>query len=363
MTADTNLDAQVLAAVGTRVPGVALLVVGPEGVRGSSAVGLADLIAGTPMGTDLAMPWFSMTKLATATTVMRLVERGALELDAPVAPLVPAMRSLRPADWAARITIRHLLQHAGGLANPIPVKWIHAVDQPGPDPDAFLTGLLSKHAKLRFEPGRRSSYSNLGILIVGSAIAQTAGRRYEEVARDEVLGPIGMSSTGYTFTDLPSATGYHPKRSPMRLFLPRWVEGPTSGRWMGLRRFLLDGAAYGGLVGTPEDAARFLRMHLRDGELDGTRLISSETAAEMRRIDKPGRRFDLGLGWFVPENQREADPPFVEHLGGGAGFFNVMRIYPSLGIGAVVMGNSTKYDIDAVAKLALEFAPSSGGVA
>lgn len=359
MMADTNLDARVRAAMGTSVPGVALLVVGPEGVRGSSAVGSADLIAGTPMGTDLAMPWFSMTKMATATTVMRLVERDALELDAPVAPLVPAMRSLRPADWAARITVRHLLQHAGGLANPIPVKWIHPPDQAGPDPDVFLTGLLSKHAKLRFEPGARSSYSNLGTLILGSAIAHTAGRRYEDVARSEVLDPIGMSSTGYSFTEVPTATGYHPKRSPMRLLLPRWVQGPTAGRWMGLRRFLLDGAAYGGLVGSPVDAARFLRMHLRDGELGGTRLISSNTAVGMRRIDKPGRRFDLGLGWFVPGNQREADPPFVEHLGGGAGFFNVMRIYPSLGIGAIVMGNSTKFDIDPVAKLAVEFASSS----
>jgi CubicO group peptidase (beta-lactamase class C family) len=117
----------------------------------------------------------------------------------------------------------------------------------------------------------------------------------------------------------------------------------------------VDGAAYGGLVGTAEDAARFLRMHLRQGELDGTRVISADGAAEMRRIDLPGRRFDLGLGWFVPANQRNADPPFVEHLGGGAGFFNVMRMYPSLGLGAVVMGNATKYDIDAVATLALAF--------
>ena len=41
-----------------------------------------------------------------------------------------------------------------------------------------------------------------------------------------------------------------------------------------------------------------------------------------------GERFDLGLGWFRPSNARDADPPFVEHLGGGAGFFNVIRIYP-----------------------------------
>jgi hypothetical protein len=75
----------------------------------------------------------------------------------------------------------------------------------------------------------------------------------------------------------------------------------------------------------------------------------------MRRIELQGRRFDLGLGWFVPATQRTADPPFVEHLGGGAGFFNVMRLYPSLQLGAVVMGNATSYDVDAVARLALTY--------
>jgi CubicO group peptidase (beta-lactamase class C family) len=126
---------------------------------------------------------------------------------------------------------------------------------------------------------------------------------------------------------------------------------------MSLCRFLLDGAAYGGLVGTPEDGASFLRMHLRDGELNGARLISDEAATQMRTIDKQGRRFDLGLGWFRPRNDRTADPPFVEHLGGGAGFFNVMRLYPSVGVGALVMGNATRYDIDAIAELALRFKP------
>jgi CubicO group peptidase (beta-lactamase class C family) len=353
---EVSLDERIRAAVGGKVPGVALVVVGAEGVRARSAVGLADLVAQAPMRTDLAIPWFSMTKIATATAAMRLVERGLLELDAPVRPLVPAMSALHPAAWAQHITARHLLQHGAGLANPIPVRWIHPAETPGPDPDQLLTRLLSKHAKLRFPPGSRSSYSNLGTLTLGAAIARVTGARLEAVLRDAVLEPVGMAATGFAYAaGAPAATGYHPRRNPMRLLLPRWVNGQASGRWLGFRRFLLDGAAYGGLVGTAEDAARFLRMHLREGELDGTRVLSAEAAAAMRRIDLQGRRFDLGLGWFMPAAQRDADPPFVEHLGGGAGFFNVLRLYPSLGLGAVVMGNATSYDVDAVARLALAF--------
>ena len=71
-------------------------------------------------------------------------------------------------------------------------------------------------------------------------------------------------------------------------------------------------------------------------------------------IPRPSRpQYDLGLGWFRPASQRGADPPFVEHLGGGTGFFHLIRIYPAQTVRIVVMGNTTNYDIDAVARLAL----------
>ena len=139
----------------------------------------------------------------------------------------------------------------------------------------------------------------------------------------------------------------------MRFMLKRWVIGPPLGRWISLNRFLLDGQAYGGLIGSVTDAARFVQMHLRDGELNGVRILDTDSCLKMRDIRVPGKRFDLGLGWFRPSNARGAEPPFVEHLGGGAGFFNVIRIYPTRGVGVAVMGNATKYDIDAVASLAI----------
>jgi CubicO group peptidase (beta-lactamase class C family) len=109
-----------------------------------------------------------------------------------------------------------------------------------------------------------------------------------------------------------------------------------------------DGAAYGGLVGSVADAARFAQMHLRDGALDGQRIISAASAARMRNIRVPGRRYDLGLGWFRPRHARRAQPAYVEHLGGGAGFWNAMRLYPDLRLAVVMMGNATRYDHDAI---------------
>jgi CubicO group peptidase (beta-lactamase class C family) len=352
----TDLERQARNALRDKAPGVVVVVVGPEGVRARTAVGIADLISDVPMTTGAAMPWFSMTKIVTATTAMRLSERGILDLDAPIHPYVPAVGSLRPGELGpahhappSAPTRRWTPESDPGQVDP-------PAEEAGPELDPLLDRLLQKHWKLRFEPGTKSSYSNLGTLTLGAAIARLTGSRFETVVRDEVLGPVGMSSTGFTYpSDTPGATGYHPRWSPMRFLLPRWVIGDSSGRWVGLRPFLLDGAPYGGLVGTPDDAARFLQMHLHDGELIGVRVISTDAATAMRRIDLPGRQYDLGMGWFRPADGRSADPPFVEHLGGGAGFYNVVRLYPTVGVGAVVMGNATKYDVDAIASLALDF--------
>jgi CubicO group peptidase (beta-lactamase class C family) len=148
---------QIRSLAGHGVPGVAVLVAGPEGVRAAGAAGLADVAGQVPASPGMVCPWFSMTKIVTATAAVRPAERGMLDLDALAFGLVPALRQVQPAGWARRITARHLLSHSAGLANPIPVRWVHPAGTPAPDPDGFLGGLLARHGKLRFEPGTRSS--------------------------------------------------------------------------------------------------------------------------------------------------------------------------------------------------------------
>ena len=343
-----------------RPPGIAVAVVRPEGAEMALGAGKADLAHGVAASPAMVCPWFSMTKIVTATAAMRLVERGQMDLDEPLLPHLPQLERLKPSGSARRITARHLLMHSAGFPNPIPIRWIHRPDAPPVNQDAFLDHLLSAHSKLRSEPGERTGYSNLSTLSLGVAMASLTGTPLLQIVQNEVLGPLGMHDTGFSYTEQMSAraaTGYHPRTSPMRFLLPKWVIGEPSGRWLSLERFVLDGQAYGGLIGSLEDAARFLRMHVADGELDRVRILEPKTAREMRDITLSGRRFDLGLGWFRPATKRTADPPFVEHLGGGAGFFNVIRIYPIRSVGVAVMGNATKYDIDAVAELALSTVP------
>ena len=328
-----------------RPPGLSVAVVKRAGVW-SEGFGLADIEAPTPADADTVYLWFSMTKLVTATAVLQLSDRGQLDLDSPVAKLVPHFPKR---DGGSRVTSRHLLSHSAGLANPIPVGWVRPADAPAEDLDSFTARLLKQHARLRGEPGKRASYSNLGYLVLGEVIQAVSGVSYVEYVRARILEPLGMSATDFIYrADMTprAATGYHPRfkvSTPLlRLMTPSGIFDHRVGEFWALSRFCVQGAPYGGLIGNVSDAARFLDLHLDPGAYPG--VLSKEAVIAMQQTMARGRKLDVGLGWF----RRHSDPGhsghYWEHLGGGGGFFNTMRVYPDRRLGLVAMGNATDWD-------------------
>ncbi|MGH3146429.1 MAG: serine hydrolase domain-containing protein, partial [Rubrobacter sp.] len=186
---------------------------------------------------------------------------------------------------------------------------------------------------------------------------------FEEYVREEILSPLGMDSRGFTYIAREgAATGHQPLWRPLtplfRAVLPEGIVGSRQGRCVTFDPFYVRGPAYGGLVGGVAEAARFVLLHLNGGQANGTRLLSPESVAEMQRVTPRGGKRDFGLGWFRPHEAGERHPAFVEHLGGGAGFWNVMRIYPEESLGVVMMGNATSYDheslLDAIVRASWE---------
>ncbi len=331
------------------VPGVSVAVVKSGRVVWKRGFGLADLATSTPTTSSTIYLWFSMTKIATATVVLRLAEGGNLDLDVPVDEY---FRGFKVVSQPVPVTVRHLLNHSSGLANPVPLRWVRPAGSPAPDQRIFVNHLLVKHRKLKFAPGEHASYSNLGYLVLGEVVSEVAGMRYEEYVRDYLLLPLGMNRTGFVYPVAPArggaATAYQrlwPPLAPLlRAALPRGVVGPRQGRYVAFNPFYVNGAAYGGLVGGVDEAARLVLLHLNGGKVGETRLLSEESVAEMRRITPRGGKRDFGLGWFRSRRAALQHPAFVEHLGGGAGFWNVMRLYPEESLGVVMMGNATSYD-------------------
>ncbi|MDQ0077811.1 serine hydrolase domain-containing protein [Arthrobacter oryzae] len=354
------------------VPGMSLAVVSRDRVLFSGGTGYADLNALTPATAGTVYPWFSMTKPLTATAALRLSDQGLLELQAPVHEYLDWLRAPGP----VQPTVWQLLTHSSGLGNPLPVKWIHPADAPGPDQEGMLRKLMARRRPFRYRVGGRGHYSNVGYLVAAQIISQVSGEPFTSYVQREILGPLGMDSTGFSYPPgRPSATGYvripRPIAPVLARVLPPGTLGSRPGSYSSINPFLVDGAGYGGLVGTVLDAAEFARLHLNDGlavppetvagpyasgaseatgasgasvASEGRRILLESTARAMRDIHVKGTQFDHSAGWF----RKHTNGPhgsYVEHFGTGLGFWNIMRLYPERGRGIVIMSNSTtSYD-------------------
>jgi CubicO group peptidase (beta-lactamase class C family) len=312
----------------------------------SEGFGFSDLETHRPATADTVYLWFSMTKIVTATAVVQLAERGLLGLDDEVVRWVPAFPAGR-----GRVTVRHLLSHSAGLPNPIPTGWVRPADEPAVDLNAFATRALAKHSRLRGDPGARAKYSNLGYLVLGQVIEAASGRPYEEYVRTSILGPLGMASTDFSYSGAllaQASTGYHPRFAAstplLRRMVPKGIFDHRTGNLWALAPFCVDGASYGGLIGSVADALRFVQLHLGAPDERSRRVLTADGVAEMQQLTARGRKLDVALGWFHRHADPDRGPRYWEHLGGGGGFFNTMRIYPGLGRGLVAMGNRTSWD-------------------
>jgi CubicO group peptidase (beta-lactamase class C family) len=328
------------------VPGLSVAVTDAHRLLLADGFGSADLAAGRPATPGTGYLWFSMSKIATATAALRLADEGRLHLDAPIRSFVPTYT----ARSGEEPRVRQLLAHTAGAANPLPVRWVLPATASDADVSAFAQRILDRHGRPRRPAGGPARYSNLGYLLLAQVISRAAGEPFEQHIERHLLRPAGMTSTGFAHRDgVDTATGYVrlPRAATplLRAALPAGIVGDRHGAHVALRPFRVAGPGYGGLIGPVTDAARLLRLHLGDGTIDGRRLLTPGSVRAMRTITTPGRPFDLGLGWFRRPADRDGHPAFVEHWGTGGGFWNAMRLYPDLGLGMVVMANTTRpYD-------------------
>jgi CubicO group peptidase (beta-lactamase class C family) len=280
-----------------------------------------------------------MTKIATATAVVRLHAAGVLNLDAPVDRYLAEY----PAASGRRPTVRQLLNHTAGLANPLPIRWVRP--ESAPLDQRALDKVLAKHGRPKRAPGGAAAYSNIGFLLAGRVVEAVTGRSVQDCVAEQVLHPLGMDETGYAYPSAgPRATGYArlPRAAvPMlRAVLPRGIVDGRARGHTALRPFLVNGAAYGGLIGTAADAARLAAAHAA-AEPDPHPVLGHDDVVMMRTINAPGKPFDHGLGWFRKPAYAGRTPAFVEHYGTGVGYWNAMRVYPAEGLAMVAMTNTT----------------------
>ncbi len=287
--AQRELDALVAAAIARGdVPGVVVVAGNRDGTFYRRAWGLAAVEpAHRPLRADAVFDLASVTKaVATATSVAALVEAGKLAYDEPVARTVRAFD--RPDKRA--ITLRQLLEHTSGL----PAD--NAVDAEAHGLDAALADIA--RLKLRSPPGARFRYSDLGFIALGAVVERAAGEPLDAFAHDRLFARLGMRSTRFR----PGAT-LRARAVPTVKLGDRWLVGAVHDP----RARALGGVAgHAGLFSSADDLARFARMLLRGGELDGVRVLAPETVRRMTAPVTVGGGARVTLGWDAPDDPAHA---------------------------------------------------------
>ncbi len=232
-----------------------------------------------PVTADTLYDLASLTKVVAPTTMaMILVDEGKLDLEQPVQELLPGFQG--PGKEA--VTVRHLLTHSSGLPALAPLY------QEIQGRQAYLERIQAMD--LVYPTGSRSTYSDLGIILMGAILERTAGQTLDGFVRARVFDPLEMHDTLF----LPPAE-LRSRIAPTEI--DPWRGRLVHGEVHDENAFAMGGVApHAGLFGTAGDLARFARMLLNGGTLDGRRIVSTRTVDLFtRRAGIPGS--DRALGW------------------------------------------------------------------
>lgn len=251
-----------------RMPGAVVIIGRQSGVYFRRAYGQRALLpAPLPMTTTTIFDLASLTKpIVTASLIQWLVERGALDLDDPVARYLPAFG----VGGKEAVSVRQLLEHTGGL--PI----VNSLRDYQDGPERAFERVFAQ--RLENAPGQNYLYGDLSYIVLGALVERLAGERLDALAKRVLFEPLGMRETGYL-----------PPHAELSRIAPTEIadERPVPlihGEVHDPRAWLLGGVAgNAGLFSTADDVARFARMLLGEGELDGVRVLSRASVQELTR--------------------------------------------------------------------------------
>jgi CubicO group peptidase (beta-lactamase class C family) len=310
-----------------RIPGVAVGVL-HEGVEYVKGFGVTNVDYPVPVDTDTMFRIASTTKTFTGTAVMRLVDRGLIDLDARVHRYLPELRTSDP-DVARRVTVRQILNHTPG--------WVgESLLDTGPGDDAaarYVAGIADLPQLT--PPGEVFAYNNAALALAGRLIEVVTRTPYETAMRELVIDPLGLDHSRF-FTD--EIIGRNIAASHV-IDGDTPVVSPESFRlWRSLN-------ASGGLISSVRDQLRWARFHLGDGTVpdSGTRLLTRRSLHEMRARHGPGGTMvveldGMGVAWQLRPSAEGVQ--ILQHGGSWAGQYSGFLMVPDRGFALTVLTNS-----------------------
>lgn len=266
-------------------------------------------------GPDTPFAIASLGKTFTAVAVLRLVERGALSLNDPVAAHVPPERAAG-LSGLDRVRLRHLLTMSSGLPEYYTGDFVDAA-LADPDraqrPAAALRAAAQERAL--FPPGRDFDYSNTNYVLLGLVIEAATGLPYARAIETEVFAPAGLTDS-FVFGARPLPPDFA-RGHAMRALMRRYYAG--------------EGFGDGGIVASARDVVRFYTALFDD------RVLLSDASVAAMLTDPHGAGYGMGI---------EIEDSIVGHSGGDLGYSADVRMELESGAVAVVLVAEEDGDID-----------------
>ena len=302
------------------IPGVALGIVSGENttVRGLGVTNVEDPL---PVTDHTVFPIASISKTFAVTAVLRLVEQGKVDLQAPVRRYLPEFR-VRDERVSREVTIWHLLTHTGG--------WEGQIAGPERGEETLKNFVASITDLMQVAPPEAAwSYNNVGFSIAGRLIEAVTEKSINRAIRDLVFAPLGLPHAGTTAGDF---------------ITNRFAAGHTSRDGNPptlLRPFAPSTSVTAGGVGLCiTDLLTYARFHMGDGMSSAGERVLQRASLELMRtpqLRKQGTDDDMGLGWHL----RSMGPVRVAGHGGTlAGHILLLDIVPERNFAIAILTNS-----------------------
>ncbi len=314
------------------IPGISIALVNRDSTLWEAGFGITDRIRKAPVTPATLFSMQSCSKTFTATAILLAVQEGLVELEQPIVEYMPGFHLQSRFDERPEqiITLRHLLSHKAGFTHEAPVGNNYENDAAD---GSFEDHILSlQRGWLRHPVGQRYEYANLGVDLAGYILEKISGIPFAEYVRQRLFTPLGMTRSTFDFETFCAsanrALGHDIHFDVTQKAAPQRVPMIPSG----------------GLYTCAADVARFIRFHLNRGRLDGKVLLQEKYLDEMYTIPWPEDGQIDGYGLGIALLRREA-PTLYNHMGGGFGFLADMLWHPQVGIGIVILTNSSSHNL------------------
>lgn len=310
----TDFAEQRLTAM--QVPGLALGVLYQDQIA-AAGFGVTSREIGCAVDGETLFQIGSITKTFTATAIMRLVERGQIDLDATVRTYLPDFQ-VRDEQASQQATVRHLLTHVGGWEGDVFLAT-------GRGDDALQRYVARLAEVAQVSPlGQLYSYNNAGFTVLGAIMEAITEQRFEDALHDLVIEPLGLETCFFAAEDVIThrfAVGH---------------KGPGEGV---ARPWALARATWpaGGVICHAPDLLAYARFHMGDGTIDGDRLLEQASLDAMQTPHVPiaGTR-QVGLAWHVAESFGVRS---ISHGGSTVGQQTLLTLIPSHGFAVAAFSN------------------------